>query len=58
MATYQLGKLGRRVQVPLSALKFHANVVEWQSRQLEVLVRETSWGFDSPRSHNLFGGLA
>ena len=53
MATRLLGKQKRGFRVPLSAQ--NANVVEWQSRQLEVLVRETSWGFDSPHSHNLVG---
>lgn len=60
MATYLLGMQGRGIRVPLSAQKIFANVVEWQSRQLEVLVTERSWGFDSPRSHNVrpVGGMA
>lgn len=30
----------------------YADVVEWQSRQLEVLVLERAWRFDSSRPHD------
>jgi hypothetical protein len=60
MATYPLGMRGRGIRVPLSAQTIYANVVEGQSRQIEGLVTERSWGFNSPHSHNVrpVGGMA
>ena len=52
----ELRLLSEELRVRLSpGAQDNANVVERQSRQLEVLVTERSWGFDSPHSHNLAG---
>ena len=38
---------------PPPGTKFCALVVEWQTRQLEGLVRETGWRFDSSQAHQV-----